>query len=210
MQEQMELAIAKEKMTVQSVYDALRPHINAILDKFNFSPRHITSSEIAEGLSIKYSIKESIFAAPKNDSDNEIAEEPGTRLIFQLIQKKNSLRIVIPNTRVKFYESDRLPLVPTKAQSPKERKIDITSDRLPALAEAICNDIADYFLTYPGDFGCCSLNEKCSNAGRCLQPNQDMAASCYYKKNLMRGNIFYGVGVQEEQNDKTRRRMETL
>ena len=41
-------------------------------------------------------------------------------------------------------------------------------------------------------FGCCGLYLKCSDAKKCLHPDIIRSKSCYYKKNLESGKIFYG------------------
>ena len=41
-------------------------------------------------------------------------------------------------------------------------------------------------------FGCCSLYEKCSNAGRCIHDNLLYSTVCSYRRNLEAGRIFYG------------------
>lgn len=45
----------------------------------------------------------------------------------------------------------------------------------------------------PADhFGCCSQYVECSDANRCLHKDFIRSKSCYYKKNLESGRIFYG------------------
>ena len=44
-------------------------------------------------------------------------------------------------------------------------------------------------------FGCCGRYIECSNAGKCLHEEQFYARSCYYRKNLENGKIFYGNKV---------------
>lgn len=192
--EQITIEAVPPELSPQSVYGELRPYIDSILEEFNFSPSHIVATKIAEGLSVRYNIKKSIFSIL---TDYEGDEPPGVRVIFRITSNTKGTRIEIPQNRLQYYDVEDLPLVPTSAKQPAWRKIDVMHDRLPALAEAACQDIANYLLTYPSDFGCCSLNEQCSDAGKCLQSNQDMAASCYYKKNLMQGNIFYGRNAAE-------------
>lgn len=41
-------------------------------------------------------------------------------------------------------------------------------------------------------FGCCGRYEACSDAKKCIHPDQLFAAACAYKKNLEQGRIFYG------------------
>lgn len=43
-----------------------------------------------------------------------------------------------------------------------------------------------------GDVGCCSRYVGCSNAGKCLIPDREYAASCAYRKKLEAKKVFYG------------------
>lgn len=176
-----------ERLTPQNVYNAVRPYIDSVLEKFNFSSSHIVPFEIADGLSLRYNIKNSLFSAK-----GDIEDSPGSRVIIRIKSNTRGARVEVPANRLHHYDREGLPFVPTTARKADWQKIEITHERLPALAESVCQDITSYFLQYPSDFGCCSRNEECSAAGKCVQPNQDMAASCYYKRNLMQGKIFYG------------------
>lgn len=196
----LDSAISRQ-ITPQEVYNEIRPFIDAVLERFNFSSLHIVATKINDGLSVRYNIKKSIFAVQTENED-----PPGVRVIFKITSNTRGTRVEVPTNRLKYYAMEDLPLVPTAAKQPTWRKIDITYDRITALAEAACQDITDYFLTYPSDFGCCSLNEQCSEAKKCLQSNQDMAASCYYKRNLMQGKIFYRSNATGgEKNDPAKR-----
>lgn len=53
-------------------------------------------------------------------------------------------------------------------------------------------DIAIAKYNPPKTFSCCSRYLECSNAKKCLHPNQLHAKECYYKYNLENGRIFYG------------------
>ena len=45
----------------------------------------------------------------------------------------------------------------------------------------------------PSDrFGCCDLYKDCSDALRCLHPNNFYARCCWYRQNLEAGKVFYG------------------
>lgn len=41
-------------------------------------------------------------------------------------------------------------------------------------------------------FGCCSRYKECSNARKCIHPDQMYATACSYRKHLENGRIFYG------------------
>ena len=42
------------------------------------------------------------------------------------------------------------------------------------------------------DIGCCSSYVSCSDALRCINNNPEIFLHCAYRKNLQKGNIFYG------------------
>lgn len=67
------------------------------------------------------------------------------------------------------------------------------SDYTSEFAEQIETIIQDYIENYePSEkFGCCHRYRECSNAKKCLHPNQFYARSCQYRKNLESGKIFY-------------------
>lgn len=53
--------------------------------------------------------------------------------------------------------------------------------------------LASYKAAHPKDqFGCCHQYVECSDAGKCLHPDQIYSLSCQYRKNLENGKIFYG------------------
>lgn len=60
-----------------------------------------------------------------------------------------------------------------------------------AATTIVYNFIKDYEPTE--HFGCCSLYEQCSDARRCLHNDLIRSKSCFYKKNLESGKIFYGI-----------------
>lgn len=44
----------------------------------------------------------------------------------------------------------------------------------------------------PKDFSCCSHYAECSDAKRCIHPDKNFALGCFYRKQMVRGKIFYG------------------
>jgi hypothetical protein len=48
-------------------------------------------------------------------------------------------------------------------------------------------------------FGCCSRYLKCSDAGKCIEPDGIETAACQYNKNLQAGRIFYGPRATRNQ-----------
>lgn len=43
------------------------------------------------------------------------------------------------------------------------------------------------------DFGCCGRYEECSDAKQCVHSDKQTSLSCYYRRNLLQGRIFYGT-----------------
>lgn len=173
---------------IAELYEKLRPSIDEVLKNLNFSPRHVTKSEITDAFSLRYNIAPSALSCSKDDGENS----PGTRVIFRITAPSGNLRVEIPANRLKFYTDAGLTLVETTAKNLSWRKISIESEQIEPLRQALKADMSDYLLTYPCDFGCCDLCEKCSDTGRCLMKDQDMSARCFYKRNLASGRIFYG------------------
>ena len=52
-------------------------------------------------------------------------------------------------------------------------------------------------------FGCCHLYTECSDAKKCLHPDQMYATACSYRKNLESGRIFYGENKNYPKPEKT-------
>lgn len=65
-------------------------------------------------------------------------------------------------------------------------------DEVIGLASAFAT-MAERDLVLASDsFGCCSRYEACSDAKRCIHPDQEFSSACAYRKNLEEGRIFYG------------------
>lgn len=59
-------------------------------------------------------------------------------------------------------------------------------------SELLSQILDDTINTLQNDFSCCSRYEECSDAKKCINPNVEFALHCAYRKNLKKGNIFYG------------------
>lgn len=180
----------------EALYSAIRPGIDVLLDMFNMSARHVVAADIQKGISLRYAIKSSGLSANTTE-DNKA----GTRVILRIEQRKNCVAIEVPANRVTYYEKCGTPVVSQRAPknedgtpgAPLWYRISLDQNLdVEVVSQAIHADIYDFLMTYPSDYGCCSLYEQCSNAKRCLQKDQDMSASCYYKRNLLTGRVFYG------------------
>lgn len=51
----------------------------------------------------------------------------------------------------------------------------------------------DNFVPSMPSFGCCDKYMVCSEAKKCVQDNPFYFRACQYRKNLLEGNVFYGV-----------------
>lgn len=72
-------------------------------------------------------------------------------------------------------------------------RIDISQSSDPVEYSALLAGVLDYVIdTAPTSFDCCSRYLECSNAKRCVNPNQDLAMDCSYRSKLKQGLIFYG------------------
>lgn len=62
----------------------------------------------------------------------------------------------------------------------------------PIFEQVIYETYLKIYDSFADGFGCCSRFTECSDAGKCINPDQIYARGCYYKKNLESGKIFYG------------------
>lgn len=187
--EQITMNSLSETVTPQSLQLAVKPAMDALLEKFNMSARHIVAVDLKGGISLRYNIGSSGLAISTQEEN-----AAGSKVIIRFIQQKDKTVIEVPANRSRFYE--RCGEIKSVGSTGWMRINLKSTNDLSALSEAVCADIREFLLSYPSDFGCCGLYEKCSDARKCIQQNQDMSASCYYKKNLMQGKIFYGQNAQ--------------
>lgn len=168
---------------VQTILDSLRPQINETLQKLNFSEKHVVFGDLKAGKkSIRLNIQPSKLTASavtENDS-------AGQAVLLRIIPMAKSTRIEIPADRAMFYEDS----FAIRAKKGACADFNFMMDDCEKLAVAFCTDLKNRLLTYPSDFACCARYEECSEKGECVQPDQDMSAGCYYKRNLYRGNNF--------------------
>lgn len=73
----------------------------------------------------------------------------------------------------------------------EKKRYDKDSDEfINCLIECMRFGINNYIPKAAG-FACCSRYEECSDAKKCIHPNQLYAKACQYRKNLEEGNIFF-------------------
>lgn len=70
--------------------------------------------------------------------------------------------------------------------------LELSTNLIDLLKECVDYSVRNY-ISKATRFGCCSRFNECSDAKKCVHPNKLYACACYYKSNLDRGRIFYGV-----------------
>lgn len=97
-----------------------------------------------------------------------------------------NLSELLPSARIVELKSEPLyTVIETQLED------DLTECIRPFLERAI----QDY--KPPKTFACCHLYVQCSDAKKCLHPQQIYAKQCWYRENLERGKIFYGKNKTE-------------
>ncbi len=121
----------------------------------------------------------------------------GSNALVVLKQTKKVQRILVKNTLFKKTDIDLTEILPsaklvdTKSE-PLYTKIEtqLDDDILDCIYPYIEQAIQDY--QPPKTFACCSRYEQCSDAKKCIHPQQLYAKQCWYRDNLENGSIFYG------------------
>lgn len=161
----------------------VRPTIDAVLQRLNFSPRHIATKLLTDQCttSVRFNISSQIF-------DSEDSASAGTKVVFRVTKRSGSFSVAVPANRLRFYAGCG------QAQKPDSGwvRIDFTDGLdISKFAKAAAADVEDQLLHYPSTFSCCARYKECSEQGRCIAADQDFAAGCYYKRNLLAGKNFY-------------------
>ena len=151
-----------------------------------------TLENIILTVSAKWKCSNGLFSIQENKSKDKLT---GYSLYFEkcLFFKVNTKFTVIScNKRV--YDTLEISPASTKLLKSPQNFIQCTfhteSEAIKA-AELITDENVRIF--EPTEhFGCCGLYLKCSDAKKCLHPDIIRSKSCYYKKNLESGKIFYG------------------
>jgi len=71
-------------------------------------------------------------------------------------------------------------------------RMQCTSPNLVAYIRANTAYCIERYESKANKFGCCSMVEQCSDAGKCLHENLLYSKACMYRENLEHGKIFYG------------------
>ena len=118
----------------------------------------------------------------------------GNNTLVIIRQTAKSQRILIKNPLYHKVNSGFLSVLPTLdlKSDPLYVKIDtqLGDDMAEAIRPYLEKAIEDY--TPPKSFACCSRYIQCSDAKKCLHPQQIYAKQCWYRDNLEKGIIIYG------------------
>lgn len=190
MAEQISIEEYTEIMRSEKIIASIRPQLDAVLESFNLSPRHIAESPLTEkgkqvGISLLFAI------APSSLSDStSTASTARSHLICRIKDQVTQSFIEFPADREKYYS--QVGKATKVGAAPQFLRINLEKNpNLFVISRAICSDIDSFLRLFPSDFSCCHLYKECSKAGKCIANDQDFACGCYYKRNLMAGNIFY-------------------
>lgn len=122
-------------------------------------------------------------------------DEPGTTLnCFGNTRPNQNTKFTVISCNKRVYDTLEISPAGTKLLKSPQNFIQCTfhtQNEAVKAAELITDENVRIF--EPTDhFGCCGLYLKCSDAKKCLHPDIIRSKSCYYKKNLESGKIFYG------------------
>lgn len=178
----LDMPVTGDLQQIDRVLSVIRPKIDFLLGLFNLLPRHVAYGTLsAVGEDIGRSISLCINSAAGI----------GGEIVLRLRHQARCDFIEFPENRLRFYRS--LGECRTVGASSGCYRFDLIGEPdCDGIGQAVFEDLTDRLLSLPSDFGCCGKYEECSNALHCINLNPDVAALCGYKKNLMRGRIFYG------------------
>ena len=189
--EQLRLNAGSFIVRSEEIAAAIRPALDDLLPRFNLSPRHISFGVLSEkgnpvGISISYSIAPSVLSV-----SDETGNKAGGSVICRIKDQTKQSYIEFPADRARFYST--VGESTSVGASAHCLRVNLPAyPDLNSIASSVCADIDSFLRNYPCDIGCCHLYQSCSDAGHCISENQDMAAGCYYKRNLLAGKVFYG------------------
>lgn len=150
-------------MTEEQVYEILKPHLVAILE------RNCVGSD-----SIRMEVGKQ-FASVQYIRPDQMPGKNAGQLVFRILARNGKYAFDIPC--VGGYES--VPFLPTE-------------DGISAHISAIQHALDSAIDAGACEYSCCSRAEQCSDARRCVNPYPHIAANCNYRKILKSGKIFYG------------------
>ena len=147
---------------------------------------------IISKVSAKWKCSNGLFSIQENKSKDKLT---GYSLYFEkcLFFKVNTKFTIISCSKRVFDALEISPAISKLLKSPQNfiQFMFHSENEAIKVAERITDENIRIF--EPTEhFGCCGLYLKCSDAKKCLHPDIIRSKSCYYKKNLESGKIFYG------------------
>lgn len=159
-------------------YALVRHELERIVDDWNLPP---------ECLIVKH--------LPDEKSSSETAPYLCIKLCESVICHYNFYGkikyIKIPTECNKYIPSDTVPFSIESDKAYIRLPIEVASDA-GKYTQTLCHVLIDAIKCIPKEFSCCSRYEQCSDAGKCIHPDRNIAKGCYYKKVLKSGQVFYG------------------
>lgn len=171
-----DICIAKER----EAYMLVEPALCETLKKDNLSPKSILFR----------------VGAPQKSQFSSVYLFNEGNLLFRICFRGKQNYISVPTQYKNIIPAEFEYRVPSSESEGCRIAVSAPRD-IAKMAEFLCKIVEAQTDTYPADFGCCSRYEACSDAGRCIHPNPDMAIRCIYQKNLKKGKIFYGKNKTE-------------
>ena len=130
------------------------------------------------------------FLSVSNNLDNSISIKANNTIVAKLrLRKKGSSYMEIRVRSARFFDPALV-----KDLDEEWSKVEFNEiDDVIAFAESLVKLYMNILMSIEKKaFGCCHRYIKCSDAMQCLHPNKIEAEACQYKKNLDKGNVFYG------------------
>lgn len=165
------------------------------------APENFIKNYVYETLQQKYGLSMNIFNITVVDYSAHcglscecgfISERKRIPLPIRMIRmkKNNVFRLEI---KWKYIENENVCHLFKKIKHEDWARIDLKIDDL-SIIKRMSNVFTSMFEDMQSkDIGCCSRYLECSNAKKCVVSNPNVFLHCYYRSNLLRGKIFYGV-----------------
>lgn len=176
--EQISLFGEEPKSKERWVYELLLPGLMAVIENNNAPTDLLQYKKNKTNVSILLDYQNAL-------TPDDIPSEAG-RVLFRIncLKRKNYIEINNPYVCA--------PLQP----GPEEKgfcvvPFELTEESITGLTQYVSDslDVAIDKIKY--EFGCCHLNQECSNAGKCISEIRSLALKCYYRRVLKSGRKFY-------------------
>lgn len=157
----------------QAIFDRLRPILAQQMEAHWMNPdRLIFALKGLKGASAVYLFTES-------------------NLVFRLCCRKKSRWVELPKNNA-FSEKDLPEGMPYKITAGNYIRIPLDDEWNDAYTSVLLAALEGEFESYPCDFSCCSAYLQCSNARRCIHPDDMLYMGCSYRKKLYKNLVFFG------------------